>query len=66
MHQETADFIAFLESNPYTPVEELFIDFFGKHRARKITISSILSELDTEDRIKMIGILNTAGLDDVL
>lgn len=66
MSQETADFIAFLEANPFTSVEELFIDFFGKHRARKITINSILSELDTEERIKMIQLLNTAGFDDIL
>lgn len=66
MLPETADFIAFLEANPYTSVEELFIDFFGKHRARKITINSILSELDTEERIKMIQLLNTAGFDDIL
>lgn len=66
LNEETAEFIAFLESNPYTSVEELFIDFFGKHRARKITINSILSELDTEERIKMIQILNTVGFDDIL
>lgn len=66
MNQETADFISFLEANPYTSVEELFIDFFGKHRARKITINSILTELDTEERIKMVQILNTAGFDDIL
>lgn len=66
MNQETADFIAFLEANPYVSVEELFIDFFGKHRARKITINSILTELDTEERIKMIQLLNTAGFDDIL
>jgi len=66
VNQETADFISFLEANPYTSVEELFIDFFGKHRARKITINSILTELDTEERIKMVQILNTAGFDDIL
>ena len=66
MPEETSEFIAFLEANPFTSVEALFIDFFGKHRARKITINSILSELDTENRIKMIQLLNSAGFDDIL
>lgn len=66
MTQEAIDFISFIEANPFTPVEVLFIDFFGKRRSQEMTIKTILEELSSDDREKMIQILYTAGFDDIL
>ena len=64
--QETAEFIELLERNPFTPVEELFIDFYGKDRAKNLSIKAVLDSLDEEKRAELILILNTAGFDDVI
>lgn len=66
MPQETAEFIELLERNPFTPVEELFIDFYGKDRAKNLSIKAVLDSLDEEKRAELILILNTAGFDDVI
>lgn len=66
MLQETAEFIELLERNPFTPIEELFIDYYGKDRAKNLSIKAVLDSLDEEQRGQVILILNTAGYDDVI
>lgn len=62
----SVEFIELIEANPFTPVEILFEDFFGKDKNKNRTVKSILDELDVESRGQIVRILNIAGYEDII